>query len=129
MELENKMSRRSLAAIMFADMVGYTRLMQKNETQAKLLRDRQRAVVDSCIPLYGGSIMQYYGDGTLSMFPSAIKAVEAAQEIQLKLQDDPKVPLESASTLAMLFMMKRAFLVIHLKSQLESNHFRFQVVL
>jgi len=84
---------RSLAAIMFADMVGYTKLMQKDESQAKVLRDRQRNVVDKSITIHNGKVMQYYGDGTLSMFTSAIKAVEAAQEIQEELQKDPQVPL------------------------------------
>lgn len=84
---------RSLAAIMFADMVGYTRLMQENESRAKLLRDRQRNVVDKVITTNNGKVMQYYGDGTLSMFSSAINAVEAAQEIQEQLQQDPPVPL------------------------------------
>tara|TARA_R110002126_G_scaffold1440_4_gene8275 strand:+ start:6168 stop:8069 length:1902 start_codon:yes stop_codon:yes gene_type:complete len=78
---------------MFADMVGYTRLMQQDETQAKLLRDRQRNVVDKSIADHNGRVMQYYGDGTLSMFSSAIKAVEAAQEIQNELKKDPQVPL------------------------------------
>lgn len=84
---------RSLAAIMFADMVGYTKLMQEDESKAKLLRDRQRNVVDKTIATHNGRVMQYYGDGTLSMFTSAIKAVEAAREIQEQLQKDPKVPL------------------------------------
>ena len=84
---------RLLAAIMFADMVGYTRLMQENEHKARVLRDHQRAVVNEKIPKHRGQVIQYYGDGTLSMFGSAIEAVNAAQEIQLTLQEDPKVPL------------------------------------
>lgn len=84
---------RLLAAIMFADMVGYTKLMQQDEALAKSKRDRQRAVVDNKILEYRGQVMQYYGDGTLSMFASAIDAVNAAKEIQLELQQDPEVPL------------------------------------
>ena len=84
---------RLLAAIMFADMVGYTKLMQKNETEAKRLRDRQRKVVDEFILDNRGQVMQYYGDGTLSMFGSAIDAVNAARSIQLELQNEPEVPL------------------------------------
>ncbi len=91
--MSKQQNHRSLAAIMFADMVGYTKLMQQDEAQAKLLRDRQRDIVDKCIAFHNGRVMQYYGDGTLSMFASAIKAVEAAREIQEKLQEDPKVPL------------------------------------
>ena len=50
---------RSLAAIMFADMVGYTKLMQEDESKAKLLRDRQRNVVDKSIATHNGRVMQY----------------------------------------------------------------------
>ena len=74
-------------------MVGYTKLMQQDESQAKFLRDRQRDVVDKSIAAHSGKVMQYYGDGTLSMFSSAIKAVEAAREIQKELREDPEVPL------------------------------------
>ena len=91
--MSDQSNYRSLAAIMFADMVGYTKLMQEDESKAKLLRDRQRNVVDKTIATHNGKVMQYYGDGTLSMFSSAIKAVEAAREIQDQLQRDPKVPL------------------------------------
>ncbi len=84
---------RLLAAIMFADMVGYTRLMQEDEQHAKYLRDRQREVVDDCILKHRGHVMQYYGDGTLSMFGSALDAVNCAREIQLELKNEPKVPL------------------------------------
>lgn len=74
-------------------MVGYTRLMQQDESHAKFLRDRQRNIVDKSIVRHDGKVMQYYGDGTLSMFSSAIKAVEAAQEIQEQLRENPQVPL------------------------------------
>ncbi len=84
---------RLLAAIMFADMVGYTRMMQADEQQAKTLRDRQRRVIDDRILKYRGQVMQYYGDGTLSMFASALDAVNSAREIQQELDKDPQVPL------------------------------------
>jgi TolB-like protein/Tfp pilus assembly protein PilF len=78
---------------MFADMVGYTKLMQEDEVLAKKLRDRQRKVVDEQILEHRGQVMQYYGDGTLSMFGSAIEAVNAAHKIQKELKNDPSVPL------------------------------------
>ena len=59
---------RMLAAIMFTDMVGYTALMQENERQAKILRDKHRAVLERLILEHRGQILQYYGDGTLSIF-------------------------------------------------------------
>lgn len=84
---------RQLAAIMFADMTGYTAMMQEDEQRAKILRDRQRQTLEKFIPGHNGKIIQYFGDGTLSIFDSAINAVDAAVEIQKELQKEPKVLL------------------------------------
>jgi TolB-like protein/Tfp pilus assembly protein PilF len=84
---------RMLAAIMFTDMVGYTALMQENEKHAKILRDKHREVLERVILEHRGQILQYYGDGTLSIFGSAIEAALCGAEIQQELQKDPKVPL------------------------------------
>jgi adenylate cyclase len=84
---------RHLAAIMFADMTGYTALMQENEQRAKLLRDRQRKTLEEFVPGHHGKILQYFGDGTLSIFNSAIDAVNAAIRIQQELLKEPKVSL------------------------------------
>lgn len=84
---------RQLAAIMFADMTGYTAMMQEDEQRAKLLRDRQRQTLENSIPGCNGKIIQYFGDGTLSIFDSAIDAVRSAIEIQKELQREPKVQL------------------------------------
>ncbi len=84
---------RQLAAIMFTDMTGYTALMQEDEQKAKILRDRQRQTLEKLIPAYNGKILQYYGDGTLSIFSSATDSVKCAIEIQKELQKEPKVPL------------------------------------
>jgi TolB-like protein/Tfp pilus assembly protein PilF len=84
---------RKLAAIMFTDMVGYTALMQHDEKQAKMNRDRHREVINSSIQNNAGMILQYYGDGTLSIFNSAVDAVTCAIQIQQQLQEEPKIPL------------------------------------
>lgn len=84
---------RILAAIMFTDIVGYTSMMQEDEKRAKDLRDRHRRVLEKCITEHTGSILQYYGDGTLSIFGSAIEAVRCAAEIQKELKEDPAIPL------------------------------------
>lgn len=84
---------RLLAAIMFADMVGYTELMQEDEQKAKRDRDRQREVLEGCILQHRGTVIQYYGDGSLSIFGSAIEAVKCAMEIQKQLREAPRVPL------------------------------------
>lgn len=88
-----KESNRLLAAIMFTDMVGYTALMQENERLAKQNRDRHRKVQQEAAARHRGKILQYYGDGTLIIFNSAIEAVGCAVDIQTQLQKDPPIPL------------------------------------
>ena len=84
---------RQLSAIMFTDMVGYTALMQEDERRAMQYRDRQREVLERLIDQHDGEILQYYGDGALSIFQSAIHAVECAISIQEELSREPRVPL------------------------------------
>jgi adenylate cyclase len=86
-------SIRILAAIMFTDIVGYTAMMQENETRAKTLRDKHRSVLENETLMHRGKILQYYGDGTLSIFGSAIEAVKCAVDIQKELNKEPKIPL------------------------------------
>ena len=69
---------RQLTAIMFTDLVGFTSLMQEDEERAKAVIDRHREVLQRCVGRYGGRTLQFYGDGTLSVFPSAVNAAGAA---------------------------------------------------
>ena len=85
--------QRKLRAVMFADMVGYTAMMQDDEARANLLRTRQKHVLDSLIPAHNGHIIQYFGDGTLSLFDSSANAVRCAIAIQHELQKEPQVKL------------------------------------
>lgn len=87
------MEQRRLAAIMFTDMMGYTALMQEDEALAKLLRTRQKQTLESLIPQYHGTIIQYFGDGTLSLFDSATDAVRCGIAIQQELLQEPVVKL------------------------------------
>lgn len=82
-----------LAAIMFTDMVGYTALMQEDEQRAKFLRDHHRKVMEDIVLIHQGKIIQYFGDGTLTIFGSAIEAVLCALDIQNELRKAPKVNL------------------------------------
>jgi len=84
---------RQLAAILFADMVGYTTLMQENEQLARLKRKRLKEVLETTVSRFNGKILQYYGDGSLSIFGSAIDCVNSAINIQQQLQQEPKVAL------------------------------------
>src|SRR4030095_14965510 len=84
---------RQLAAIMFSDMSGYTALMQQNEQLAKVKHRRLKEVLEASVSVHQGKILQYYGDGALSIFNSAIDGVNCGVEIQRALQQEPKVDL------------------------------------
>lgn len=88
----SKLQRR-LAAIMFTDIVGYSAMMQKDEVIANRKRKRHRSVFNELTPNFDGQILQYYGDGTLSIFNSTTAAVECAVAIQRALKKEPKVSL------------------------------------
>jgi TolB-like protein/AraC-like DNA-binding protein len=86
-------SHRRLAAIMFTDIVGYTALMQEDEQQAIQIRNRHRRIFEEQHRLFHGEILQYFGDGTLSIFQSGIEAVECAIAIQRAAQFKDVIPL------------------------------------
>jgi TolB-like protein/class 3 adenylate cyclase len=85
--------QRRLAAIMFTDIVGYTALMQQNEKKAIQARDKHRCIFNSITEKHKGRVLQYYGDGTLSIFDSAIDAVKCGIEMQIDFQKDPAIPV------------------------------------
>jgi len=86
-------STRKLAAIMFTDIQGYTSMMQENEQYAVRIRDHHREIFNSTTAQFNGKILQYFGDGTLSIFDSAIEAVNCAIEMQLSFREDPTIPV------------------------------------
>src|SRR4051794_22973048 len=74
---------RRLAAIMAADLVGYSRLMHDDEeaTHARLTALLADAV-EPAIAEHGGRVVKHTGDGFLAEFPSAVEAVRAATRFQ-----------------------------------------------
>jgi predicted ATPase/class 3 adenylate cyclase len=76
---------RRLVAVMFTDMVGYTALVQADERLGIEKRQRYLAALERHHDAFGGTIVQRLGDGSMSMFPSALAAVSAAVAIQQEL--------------------------------------------
>jgi TolB-like protein/class 3 adenylate cyclase len=79
---------RRLAAILAADVAGYSRLMHHDEeaTHAKLTA----LLADSVAPAiseHGGRIVKNTGDGFLAEFPSAVEAVRAAMQFQTRVRE------------------------------------------
>ncbi|MDQ3016589.1 MAG: hypothetical protein M3R25_07725 [Bacteroidota bacterium] len=85
--------KRRQATVVFNDISGYTSLMQKNEEHAVLLRQRHKEVVDRLTRKHHGTIIQYYGDGTLSIFDNSIDAIQSAMCMQQEFNTPPQIPL------------------------------------
>ena len=85
---------RRLAAILAADVVGYSRLMAEDEstTLERLNRQRER-VLEPLIAGHAGRVVKLMGDGMLVEFGSVVEAVECAIAIRQQLTDsgDPLV--------------------------------------
>lgn len=74
---------RRLAAILSADVAGYSRLMEADETGTLTVFKRHRSeLIDLKIKQYGGRIVGTAGDGMLCEFSSVVDAVQCAVEIQ-----------------------------------------------
>lgn len=67
---------------MFTDVAGYTALMQADERDGVEKRDLYVDALRREHDAAGGTIVQLLGDGSLSMFPSALAAVSAAVAMQ-----------------------------------------------
>ena len=84
---------RQPAAILFADIVGYTALMQKDETTALQIVEKFRSTLTEKVNQFNGQIINDYGDGCLCTFNTAIEAVDCAEAVQLIFQASPLVPV------------------------------------
>jgi adenylate cyclase len=79
---------RRLAAILAADVVGYSRLMGADEERThERLKAHRRQLVDPKIREHNGRIVKTTGDGVLAEFPSVVDAVRCAVELQRAMLD------------------------------------------
>jgi adenylate cyclase len=94
---EERLQRR-LAAILSADVVGYSRLMGNDEAGTlSRLNALRRDLIDPTIAAHSGRIVKLIGDGTLVEFASAVDAVTCAIEIHRRLgerADDDAEPIQ-----------------------------------
>ena len=89
-------STRRLAAILAADVAGYSRLMgQDEEGTHERLRAHLRDLINPKIEEHRGRIVKNTGDGMLAEFPSVVDAVRCAVEVQRGMIDrEPDMPEE-----------------------------------
>src|SRR5262245_6695474 len=73
---------RRLAAIVAADVAGYSRLMGLHEVGTARMLCEHRKVTDALVAKHGGRLVKTTGDGVLLEFPSVVDAVECAVAVQ-----------------------------------------------
>ena len=73
---------RRLAAIMFTDIVGFSRQMGADEARMLRLLEVHNEVIRHAVAAHQGHVIKTMGDGFLVDFPSVVNAVQCAQAIQ-----------------------------------------------
>src|SRR5215471_12122217 len=81
-------TQRRLLAILAADVVGYSRLMEADEAGTlAALKIRRKEVLEPLLARYEGRIFKITGDGVLVEFGSPVNAVQCAVELQRRMSD------------------------------------------
>jgi adenylate cyclase len=77
---------RRLAAILAADVVGYSRLLEQDEAGTlAALKERRKGILQPLVAEHHGRIIKVMGDGVLVEFASAVNAVACAVELQKRM--------------------------------------------
>src|SRR4029453_9875997 len=77
---------RRLAAIMFTDIVGFSRQMGADEARMLRLLDIHNQVIHQAVDEHYGHVIKIMGDAFLVDFPSVVNAVQCAQQIQAQFK-------------------------------------------
>ena len=87
---------RQLAAIMFTDIVGYSSIMENDESEALYILEINRQIIQVALSQHGGNCIKEIGDGTLSTFHSTVDALVCATKILKLITEYPKLNLRIA---------------------------------
>jgi len=86
---EGRINRR-LAAVLAADVVGYSRLMAADEAGTLVALKRHReAIFDPAVAAHNGRIVKLIGDGVITEFGSVVDAVNCALSVQRSAASTP----------------------------------------
>ena len=77
--------QRKLAAILSADVAGYSRLMERAEETTLATLKSYRSVIDGLVAGHGGRVFNSAGDSVVAEFPSPVEAVRCATDVQAEL--------------------------------------------
>lgn len=86
-----------LAAILYTDIAGFSKMMEKNEARTLELLHAHNALIEDVVARRGGTVIKTIGDAFLIDFKNTVDALQAAIEIQYKLyernKENPDLPL------------------------------------
>src|SRR2546425_5976827 len=87
---------RRLAAIMFTDIVGFSRQMGTNEARTLRLLETHNQIVRQAVAEHHGTVIKIMGDAFLVDFPSVVNAVQCAQQVrnQFRAYNTEKEPAD-----------------------------------
>src|SRR5690242_16452100 len=84
--MTRKTVQRRLVAILAADVAGYSRLMEQDETGTlSALKERRQNILNPLVAQHQGRVVKVMGDGVLVEFGSAVNAVRCAVELQKRM--------------------------------------------
>ena len=78
---------RKLSTIFASDVVGFSKMMGKNEEKTLQILGERREVIDNVIAEHNGTVFGGAGDSVIAEFVSPVKATECAIQMQGKMKD------------------------------------------
>ena len=78
---------RKLSTIFASDVVGFSKMMGKNEEETLQILGERREIIDNVITDHNGSVFGGAGDSVIAEFVSPVKATECAVQMQAKMTD------------------------------------------
>ena len=115
-------SNRRLSAIMFTDIVGYTTMIGTDENLAIATVTHHKKIIEQFVSKFEGELIQFYGDGSLSIFPSATVAIDCAMAIQNEFKIKRPVPLRIGIHIGEILMKEGSIFGegVNIASRIES---------
>ena len=84
--VKNKTNTRQ-STIMFTDIVGYSKMVEKDETHAIKILNEHDQLIETVIRKNNGKIIKHIGDAVFADFPSTVDAVNSAINFQNQFKD------------------------------------------
>lgn len=81
------LDKRKLSIIVFADIAGYSAMMQADEAKALSALDQFKTILEDEMRQHEGNIIQYYGDGCLIAFDGVFQSLQASLSLQSQFID------------------------------------------